>query len=150
MPLVAGETRIDFTSRDADKFLWNGWSEPEPTHRWSEEREATVIFAEAPVTDTLLRMSVGGYVGHGGIAEQRLTLRLSGHIVAAYVLKEEAAREVAVMLPKNLLRQKNVLVFELPDASAPSSIDHSTDGRQLGIRVLWMNLNPQSPATGGS
>lgn len=148
-PLVSGETRIDFTSHDADKFLWRGWSGPEPTHRWSEESSALFVFAEETPSDTLLRMSIGGYVGHNGIKRQRVLLKLNGVSVASLTLTEEAAREQTVMLPARLLRAKNVLTFELPDAASPAKLEGSPDTRKLGVRVVWLILLPQATATIG-
>jgi len=42
--------KVDLTSHTSARFLWYGWSSPEPDFRWTASNEATVIFAvEKPV-----------------------------------------------------------------------------------------------------
>ncbi|HKP73615.1 MAG TPA: hypothetical protein VJT82_11795 [Pyrinomonadaceae bacterium] len=144
VPLVEAETRIDFTSQEAEKFLWYGWSAAEPSQRWSEEEESAIIFALARVDDTLLQMKLGAFTAGGRIAEQRVTLRLNGRRLETLVVAEEASKVYSVMLPKNLLRRENLLTFELPGAATPASFRLNSDERQLAIRVEWMTLQPKS------
>ena len=141
-PFLDRETRIDFTSHDADKFLWYGWSGPESTHRWSEEHEAALIFATEPAGDILFRINMGGYVGHGKITEQRVLLKLTGERVGKFTLTKTETREYSLVLPKKFLRRENTLRFELPDAKSPASVENSPDERLLGVSVIWATLQP--------
>jgi hypothetical protein len=49
-------------------------------------------------------------------------------------------------LPANILRDTNVLVLELPDATSPALLGTGPDARLLGVNVEWMEI---SPAVGG-
>lgn len=144
MPRVATETRIDFTSQSANSFLWYGWSGAEPTHRWSEEPEAALIFAAEPGNDIKLQMKVGAYLANGKLPQQELILWLNGERIETLALKEGAALVYTVVLPGKLLERKNILVFELPDAKSPTSLNVGSDERTLGVRVEWMVLQPKA------
>ena len=141
-PLINAETRIDFTSREADKFLWYGWSGPEQTQRWSEEREAALVFGMDRMGDISLRMRTGAYVGHGGVIEQQVALQLNGHHVSTLLLKGYASDEYYVRLPGKYMRRVNILRFELPGAKSPADHGASKDQRLLALRVEWMLLEP--------
>src|SRR5688572_28170622 len=41
---VATDKRIDLTTPESSAYLWYGWSPAEPTSRWTEGNEATLVF----------------------------------------------------------------------------------------------------------
>ncbi|HEX7998741.1 MAG TPA: hypothetical protein VF528_10155 [Pyrinomonadaceae bacterium] len=143
-PLVAGY--IDFSTADADKYLWYGWADREERFRWTDGKEATVVFGLNPVTDMRLAMKLGPFLSRPEMSEQRVQLILNGQQVETLVLKEEKANEYRLLLPKHLLREKNVLTFRLPDASSPRASGKGEDPRQLGIAMYWMQLQPHANA----
>ncbi|MBD0325087.1 MAG: hypothetical protein ICV68_01570 [Pyrinomonadaceae bacterium] len=144
-PLVAGY--IDFSTGDADKYLWYGWADREERFRWTDGKEATVVFGLNPVTDIRLAMKLGPFLSKPEMSEQRVHLILNGRQIETLVLNEEKANEYRLLLPKNLLREKNLLTFRLPDANSPRAFGKGEDPRQLGIAMYWMQLQPHASAT---
>ncbi len=143
-PLVAGY--IDFSTADADKYLWYGWAGREERFRWTDGKEATIVFGLSPVSDIRLAMKLGPFLSPPRLSEQRVSLILNGQQLETLFLKEEKADEYKLLLPKNLLREKNVLAFRLPDANAPRAFGLGEDPRQLGIAMYWMQLQPAEVA----
>lgn len=141
-PLVAGY--IDFSTPDADKYLWYGWADREERFRWTDGKEATVVFGLAELTDVQLDMKLGPFLPQGRTAEQRVYLTLNGQPLETLVLKEEKTDEYKLLLPKSLLREKNVLAFKLPDANSPRAFGMGDDPRQLGIAMYWIQLQPRA------
>jgi hypothetical protein len=93
-----------------------------------------------------LAMKLGPFLSRPEMSEQRVQLILNGQQVETLVLKEEKANEYRLLLPKHLLREKNVLTFRLPDASSPRASGKGEDPRQLGIAMYWMQLQPHANA----
>lgn len=139
-PLVSGY--IDFSTPDADKYLWYGWASREERFRWTDGKEATMVFGLDPVTGVQLDMKLGPFLPAGKLNEQRVYLNLNGQLIETLVLKEAKAGEYKLLLPKNLLRERNLLTFGLPDANAPRAFGLGDDPRQLGIAVYWIQLQP--------
>jgi hypothetical protein len=143
-PLIEGKTRIDFTSRDADKYLWYGWSGPEPNLRWSEAREAAMVFALKDVRDVAWRAHLAPFVVRGASERQRVYLELNGRRVETFLMDESRDYDLSVNLPRAMLRRENVLTVRLPDAASPEDLKLSLDVRRLGIAVYWMEFEPQT------
>lgn len=135
---------IDFATTDADKYLWYGWSGKEDRFRWTDGKEAALVFSLGEVTDTLLDVKLGPFLPKGKLTEQRVRIIVNGREVSTLVLTEEGAGEYKVLLPKSLLRDKNLLVFRLPDANSPRALGIGDDPRQLGIAIHWLQLQPQA------
>lgn len=143
-PLVAGY--IDFSTPDADKYLWYGWADKEERFRWTDGKEATIVFGLDPVTDMRLAMKLGPFLSKPRLSEQRVHMILNGQQIETLVLKEEKADEYKLLLPKTLLREKNLLTFRLPDASSPRASGLGDDPRQLGIAMYWIQLQQHQTA----
>jgi hypothetical protein len=139
--------RIDFTRPESSKYLWYGWSGPEQEYRWSDGREAAIVFALDEVSELTLAMRLGPFLAGGRVAEQKLGLKLNGRSLGELSLRQEAIKEYRVLLPKDALRERNVLTLKLPNAISPSALKGGYDQRFLGIRVEWMEFRP-SPVTG--
>jgi len=137
---------IDFSTDDADEYLWYGWSGREERFRWTEGKEAALVFRIDQVRDISLRVKLGPFLVPGKCDQQRVFITLNEHPVTALTLREDAANIYEFILPKNFLRESNVLAFALPDAAAPSSLGVNDDARQLSIAVYWMQFQPQATA----
>ncbi|HEY0004140.1 MAG TPA: hypothetical protein VGB17_04955 [Pyrinomonadaceae bacterium] len=137
-PLMEG--RVNLAAPEADKYLWYGWSWTEPRIRWSDGREAAIIFALEEAGDLALEIKLGPFLARGVVDEQRVELALNGQELEPLVLKDEAARVYSIALPKSLLKDKNILTFKLRDAVSPKALKLSDDRRLLGIRAEWMQL----------
>jgi hypothetical protein len=136
----AGTGRISFAKSDADRYLGYGWSTPEPEARWTDGKEAALIFALDSVQDTELTFSLGAYLVPGQLDRQRVALQLNGWALQSFTITEAATREYHLKLPAGKLKAKNVLTFYLPDAASPLHFGPNPDVRQLAIAVRWMQF----------
>jgi hypothetical protein len=69
--------RIDFTTADADKYLWYGWSNMEERFRWTDGKEAAIVFSLNQVTNVLLEIKPAPFLTQSGKSEQRVYLKLN-------------------------------------------------------------------------
>ncbi|HEY6118383.1 MAG TPA: hypothetical protein VIV66_00415, partial [Pyrinomonadaceae bacterium] len=137
-PIMTG--KIDFTSSAAEKYLWYGWSNGEEEYRWTDDKQAAVVFGLNTISDYDLTMEFGGFLGRGKISEQRVSVSLNGQWLQTFVLEDESAGVYRLPLRKDLLRYNNVLIFDIPNANSPENLDLSTDARDLGISMHWLEL----------
>jgi hypothetical protein len=145
-PLVETRTRIDFTRQEANQYLWYGWSGPEAGLRWSEAKEAALVFSLREIKDVSLRLKLMPFLAKGLLDEQRLTVELNGQPLETQSFREIKDYQLSLKLPAAMLREQNVLVFKLPDAVSPESLKLTIDQRPLGIAVKWMELEPETAA----
>lgn len=137
------ESRIDFKSKEANKYVWYGWSGPEENGRWTDGTEAALVFTLNEVKDMTLQIRLGPALTPGKVLQQRMYVVLNGQQIDALLFNEPKAYEFSVLLPKNVLQQKNSLIFKLPDAVSPSSMKLGDDQRVLGVSVEWMQFETQ-------
>jgi len=134
-PLLQLNSEIHLTSSDGAYYLWYGWSGAEENSRWTDGKSATLIFADSQQRDLLFLVKMAPFLFGSELAQQRWTLKLNDHSVQALVLLDSEVREYSVKLPVEHLKIRNVLTFELPDASSPSALKAGSDDRLLGVRV---------------
>jgi hypothetical protein len=144
-PLPVLQNRIQFGVEAADRFAWYGWSQGEQSFRWSDGKKAAIAFAADNTRNANLSMRIGPFIGKDKPREQHVSVFLNDALLLNTSLNEEPAREFAFPIDRNLLRETNSLVFELPDAASPKSLGISTDKRRLGIRIEWLELSPREP-----
>jgi hypothetical protein len=140
-PLIESDTRLDMTTREADKFLWYGWSGPEPEFRWSDGKEATVIFGLKEIVNVSCRMKLRPFLYGGKVDEQLVSFDLNGQPLTSVRLGEAVWTEVSLNLPRERLRQHNVLTCHLPEAASMEALKLSSDPRLLGISVQWIQFH---------
>jgi len=140
-PVLAG--KINFASPEADKYLWYGWSWPEPQIRWSDGNEAAVVFTLDKISDSILRIKMGPFLVRGILDQQKVDLSLNGKRIQEIILKDDEAKIVAVFCSREILSRENVLTFEFLDAVRPKSLKVSDDLRKLAVRVEWLELETQ-------
>ncbi|HZE68542.1 MAG TPA: hypothetical protein VE135_03325 [Pyrinomonadaceae bacterium] len=149
---LAVGTRVDFTQPDAaNKYLWYGWSGDEPGFRWTEGKEAALVFAIAEKSDLILKMRLLPFIREGTWPRQRILAELNGQLIDSQVLTRNQDAELSLRLPGYLLQGRNVMKFKLPDAASPELLNISMDQRQLGFAVYWIELqkdNQPQPAAG--
>jgi hypothetical protein len=126
---------IDLTAESTNSYLWYGWSNPEPQIRWTEAKEAAIVFALPKPIDLTLVMRAAPFVVAGVKANQRLAVKLNGEDVASLTFDKGTAGDVEIELPHELLKLENVLAFDLPDAESPAKLGLSEDHRLLGLAV---------------
>ena len=132
--------RINFASPESDKYLWYGWSWNEPEIRWSDGREAAVIFALNEASNSVLQIRMGPFVFPGKIDEQKVNIAINGQPIQHPVLKDDEIQTYSMTVSKDILKNKNILTLDLPNAASPKSLKVSGDLRKLGIKVEWMQL----------
>jgi len=133
------EGQIDLGSDQSTRFLWYGWSGSERPTRWTDGHQAAIIFARPGSTDVLLEMQLAPFVG-GNVQEQNVHVYLNEKSLVWLNLTGAWTRNVSLTLPANLLREKNVLRFSLPNASSPYAAGIGEDERLLGIKVEWVRF----------
>ncbi len=138
------DDRVDFPSRDSWKYLWYGWSPPEPEIRWTEGKEAALVFRLDTISEKVLEMKLIPFVVENLHDEQRLNLTVNGRPLQTLVLTKNELRVYQVLLPKDVLQEKNILTFGLPDAASPKSMNVNADIRVLGVAVAWMRIVDRS------
>lgn len=134
------QSRLELTSTDSRKFLPYGWSGAETSFRWTDGKEAAVIFALNEPSDRLLRIRLTPFLVPGKHESQRLEIILNQRSVKSLELRDDKFAIVEINLPGNLLVRKNVLVFRLPDAAAPNNFKINDDRRRLGVAVSWIEM----------
>ena len=133
--------RIDFTNAAANVYLGYGWSVAEPVARWSGRGRAVVAFGLADPTAATLRLKLTPFLVAGKLDQQRMNVKLNDQITGSLILNKGEPSEYSISLPAGVLRDKNVLMFELPDAAAPKDLGVSQDTRRLGISVQWLRID---------
>ncbi|MBD0326877.1 MAG: hypothetical protein ICV68_10620, partial [Pyrinomonadaceae bacterium] len=139
-PPVQATTRIEFSKAQSDAFLWYGWSGREPHSRWTEHRRAAIVFALQEPRALTLRIRMSPYFATGKLTSQRVRLILNGETLTTLTLTESEAKEYSIQPPRQALRERNELTFEMPDAQSPKQLGVSGDLRVLGINVQWIEL----------
>jgi len=141
---VATLDRVDFTTPESAAYLWYGWSPAEPTFRWTEAKEAALVFRLNAIKDLQLTAKLHAFVIPNRHPEQRLSVVLNGKPIGKFSFNDETAHEITLALPSSLLRQKNFVEFFLPDAASPNSLGQGDDWRPLGIAVSWIQFSPKA------
>jgi len=140
-PLVQNLVTIDLTDPEAGKYLWYGWSDAEKDLRWSDGREATVVFRVNEVRDMLLEIKMAPFISNREPFLQRLMLSLNNQALDPLTLSDGAMKTYPIKLSKKLLASQNVLRFRFPDAASPASLGIGTDDRLLGIKVTSIQFS---------
>ena len=133
-------TRIDLTLPEADKYLCRGWSGHEPSLRWTDKKKAFIVFALDEIKASTLRIKLAPFLASGKVESQRVKLSLNDQPIDSLVVN--GPKDFTFALPQTMLREKNILAFELPDATSPASLGISPDSRLLGINAAWMEIKP--------
>ncbi|HEX8098186.1 MAG TPA: hypothetical protein VF507_09125 [Pyrinomonadaceae bacterium] len=135
-------TQVDFRAPESDKYLWYGWSGREPQLRWTDARRAMITFTLERTGDVgTLRLKLSPFLAPGKVAAQRVMLRLNGNLMASWNLTEPAPKIYSAEIPRGVLRERNVLTLELPDAASPALLKLSADARILGVSAEWFEMN---------
>ena len=137
------KAHLDMSSPESLKYLWYGWSGPEPPSRWTDGPEAAIIFSLNETNDTDLRIRLAPLVA-AELIEQNVNLYLNEQPLTAWRLTGAETREISVSLPRNLLRTRNVLRLSMPNAFTPKALNIAEDERLLGVRVEWLEFRPMN------
>lgn len=139
-PMLAAGTRVSMASAESEPFLWYGWSGREPFSRWTEQGSAAITFSLAESEPRVMRLKLIPFLAPGRLDAQRVSVRLNGELLTTLKLTEAVSKVYSITLPRQVLRERNVVSFELPDADAPRRLGVGADARLLGINVEWLEL----------
>lgn len=139
-PVLHG--RIDFRSSEADPFLVDGWSVPEPAFRWTEKKEAVAFFALDAIEPSVLRIKFVPFLAGGRLTKQMVTFSLNCAVLTTISVTDERPAVHQMKLPAGIMRQQNVLKIALPSAASPIAFGINADNRLLGIAVEWVEIVP--------
>ena len=81
--------QINFATDYADPYLWFGWSAADPGSRWTEEKEAGLVFQvpdDMRQRDLALRFQASGFIVPGRHPQQRVTVFLNGVQIDEFVM----------------------------------------------------------------
>jgi hypothetical protein len=133
-------TLVDCRTPESDQYLWYGWSGREACCRWSNSRRAAITFSVGETRPDTLLLKMSPFLVLGRLDAQRVEVALNGQLLKTLELKEAEAKYYSIKLPDNLLKEKNIIGFMLPDAASPASLKISDDARRLGINLEWFEL----------
>jgi hypothetical protein len=139
-PTLAPGRRLELAGADSEPFLWYGWSGREQFSRWTEQGRAAITFKLGEDKPAGLRVKMIPFLAPGRLDAQHVGVRLNGELLTTLVLTERESRVYSIALPHELLRERNVLSFELADAESPRQLGAGEDSRLLGINVEWIEL----------
>ena len=134
-----GLARIDFTQPEADKYFWYGWNEGPPDSRWTESK-AAMVFTLGDERPSVLHLSITPYLVAGKLTRQRVIVSLNGKQLANLTLIALGAQVHTINFSPEILREKNTLSFELPDAESPQKLGIESDPRPHGIKINWIEF----------
>jgi hypothetical protein len=143
-PDYAQGVRLHFGAAEADQYLWYGWSGRETRSHWTDRGKATLIFAliaGAHRQKVTLRIFGAPFLAPGKLEAQRVIIKLNDQQIAGWTLTSAEPQEQSIELPASALRDKNILMFTMPDAASPRSLGVSEDLRLLGFNVQWIEID---------
>lgn len=122
---------------DIKKYLLDGWSVQEPTHRWTEGKCARLQLhlSELGTQNIILRVECLGYLAGGKLGHQSVEVLVNDNKVTTWAVRQRAWYEAVV--PNELVKNGDLNVsFLISNPTAPFDSDLSNDKRKLGLRVF--------------
>ena len=132
------EGTLKLSSEESFKYLWYGWSGAEGDHRWTDGREASIVFTLRTISDKNLKLKLMPYLAEGKHQQQRVEITLNGTTLRLLVLTSTQPSVHNLEVPANLFKERNLLIMGLPDAISPSEVEGKEDWRRLGVAVWWI------------
>ena len=136
---IATSKRIDFASSESEKYLWYGWSEASPGPPWSYN-DAGVVFEVHEIKPMTIRINIEPFLVSGKLEAQRLKITLNGTPLTALTLNSRESQVYSLTVSKGLLRQRNIMIFEAPDAQSPQRLGVGEDPNLRGINLHWIEF----------
>src|SRR6266550_2886110 len=132
-------TRIEFSNPENEKYLWYGWSEAENGSRWADN-DAALVFAAADKNTKVLRLNMSPFLVPGKLNSQLVMVALNGQPLTTLTLRDPQPQVYSLTLPGSILRDKNILSFQMPQAQSPEKLGTSQDPRLRSINLQWMEI----------
>ena len=133
---------------ESERYLGAGWDQGDGVSRWTLGRRSSVLGFSRPTLrpelrggDGVLELDLYPYLPPN-VTAQRLDVQLNGHTLARLTVESAALTRYDVRVPAALLRERNVLRLNHPDAVSPAELRLSRDPRQLGFAVRRLEWRP--------
>jgi hypothetical protein len=120
----------------AQKYLFDGWGDPEPHHRWTNGPKAMLrfTFTKTPVRDLRLRLHGSAYTGKGNIKYQPVTVFANEEKVATWKIQGDGWYTADI--PAKLASSGTLyLTLQIGNPMSPKDVSNSPDTRKLGVAL---------------
>jgi len=132
-------TRIEFSNPEAERYLWYGWNEAENGSRWADN-DAALVFATVDNNTRVLRLNISPFLVPGKLDSQAVMVALNGQPLTTLTLRDPQPQVYSLTLPGGMLRDKNILSFQMPQAQSPQRLGTGEDPRLRSINLHWMEI----------
>jgi hypothetical protein len=141
IPYLEYGGRIDFALDEGQEILGYGWSDREPSGRWTVARGAAIKFQLGERKPSVLRFRAAPFLVSGSIENQTVSFALNHQPIGTLVMRDPQPSEYTLSIPVEVLRRWNLLSLELENAEAPKNLGLGNDMRLLGIGVEWIQID---------
>jgi len=126
---------------EAEACLLNGWSWPEPTHRWTDGPVAglKIKLEKIPTRDMILRLWGDGYFDKRKNEFQKVTVLVNGQEVAKWKMSHDGIYEAPF---KASLATDAILniIFKMSNPCNPQLPENASDPRRFGLLVKKLEI----------
>jgi hypothetical protein len=140
--------RIDFAQGgNGSSFLVSGWAKEEVGGVWSDGPVARIEIplGELRSSRLLVEMTMGSFAPDG-VRGQHVKLNVAGLKEEFYLTSDPKTYRFQIDNSATSDRSGALAIFfELPEAAAPASVSNSQDTRQLGVRLLSIDVKEIVP-----
>jgi hypothetical protein len=145
---IGSRFEIDFRAGGTgQETLIAGWSHPEAEFTWTLGPKSVVYLPVGALEcDHTLKLRAGPMVQQGIARFQRLHVAVNGTSIARLVLRAPAHFELYVPAEALTRDAPTEIVFQMPDARAPSEPGGGGDPRELGVWLSALNFAPLEEA----
>jgi hypothetical protein len=126
---------------DAEPYLGEGWSGPEPGYQWTVgERSLVTLPDPGPADEYWLEMEVTPYVMPPLLPSQRLDIAVNGIFLKSYEVVPRGT--ICCAVPGNLVMpgQTVRIMLDHPNAASPVLVAGGGDDRRLAIAFNRLSL----------
>ena len=130
---------LDFTvneGNNADSFLQEGWSNPEPDGRWALKDFSTFYFKiNSPLEYKKIKLSCMSW------NEQKISVFINDNKIGEIIVPAQEWKDFSLVIPKGiLLKGANLIRMQYSDYIIPDYFLHNGDLRELSCRFKFIKL----------
>jgi hypothetical protein len=119
-----------------------GWSQTEKLFTWTEGRRASIALRLPRAKRAIkLQFKMSALVSPPALPAQPVDVSVNGEKLATWYVADE--RIHTLTLPKRFAPVSDSLLhidFDIPQATSPAALGHSTDSRRLGLCVRELRI----------
>jgi len=136
-PVYEYGERIQLNQAAAEPFLAMGWSGAETDFRWTDDHQAIIRFAVDNIRPVTFSIKMAPFLVAEKVDYQTVKITFNSVELATFSLRDSKPRIYSIVLPVQLLANKNEIHLSLPDARSPRSFGVGVDTRLLGVAAQW-------------